>query len=104
MNLVAPAELESVLLTHPHVGDTAVIGVYREELATELPRAYVVPRGGLEALLAKSGEKGMREFRAEVEKWMTGQVANHKRLRGGVVLIDAIPKSYVLSHMPPARC
>lgn len=73
-----------------------MIGVYREELATELPRAYVVPRGGLASLQAKSGDKGMREFEAEVEKWMTGQVANHKRLRGGVILIDAIPKSYAL--------
>jgi len=92
---VAPAELESVLLTHPEVGDTAVIGIYREELATELPRAYVVPKGGLDSLIKREGKAGMAKFAQEVEAWMVEQVANHKRLRGGVILIDAIPKSYV---------
>ena len=36
-----PAELESILLTHPGVQDAAVIGLPDEE-AGELPRAYVV--------------------------------------------------------------
>jgi len=98
---VAPAELESVLLTHPEVGDTAVIGIYREELATELPRAYVVPKGGLEGLIKREGEKGKARFAQEIEKWMIDQVANHKRLRGGVILIDAIPKSYVMIDETP---
>jgi len=89
-----------VLLTHPEVGDTAVIGIYREELATELPRAYVVPKGGLEALVKREGEKGKARFAQEVEKWMIDQVANHKRLRGGVILIDAIPKSQVPHYLP----
>jgi acyl-coenzyme A synthetase/AMP-(fatty) acid ligase len=30
---------------------------------------------------------------ADVSKWVADKVANHKRLRGGVVLIEAIPKS-----------
>lgn len=32
-------------------------------------------------------------FSAKIAKWVEGKVANHKRLRGGVVLIEAIPKS-----------
>jgi 4-coumarate--CoA ligase len=29
----------------------------------------------------------------EIVKWVGGQVAGHKRLRGGVVFLEAIPKS-----------
>lgn len=44
---VAPSELEHLLLTHPDVADAAVIGV-PDEMAGELPRAYVVKRPGAE--------------------------------------------------------
>lgn len=43
-------------------------------------RAYVVP--DTEDLTSE-----------QVVKWVDAKVANHKRLRGGVVLVDAIPKS-----------
>ena len=42
---VAPAELESLLLTHPGIADAAVIGL-PDEKAGELPRAYVVLKAG----------------------------------------------------------
>lgn len=29
----------------------------------------------------------------EIIEWVAGQVSNHKRLRGGVVFLPAIPKS-----------
>jgi acyl-coenzyme A synthetase/AMP-(fatty) acid ligase len=28
-----------------------------------------------------------------VQRWLAGKVARHKHLRGGVVVVDAIPKS-----------
>lgn len=82
---MAPAELEDVLLTHPSIADTAVIGIYAEEQATELPRAYVVTKPGISI--------DGKVFEKEVQDWIAAKVAPHKRLRGGVVLIDAIPKS-----------
>lgn len=29
----------------------------------------------------------------EIQKWVADQVASYKKLRGGVIFIDAIPKS-----------
>lgn len=31
--------------------------------------------------------------REEVAKWVEGKVAHYKKLRGGVLFVDAIPKS-----------
>ncbi|KAJ6467898.1 AMP binding protein [Mycena sanguinolenta] len=86
---VAPAELESLLLTHPDIADVAVIGVEDREQATELPRAYVVHARPQEI---KSLPQ-RTEFTQGVAKWMELKVAKHKFLRGGVAIIDAVPKS-----------
>ncbi|KAG6381916.1 AMP binding protein [Boletus reticuloceps] len=83
---VAPAELEALLLQHPDVTDAAVVGVDSKEEATELPRAYIVPTGPItpreSAVLA-----------LEVQAWVADRVAAHKKLRGGVITVDGIPKS-----------
>ena len=42
---MAPAELETILLTHPGIADAGVIGV-PDESAGEVPRAYVVRKEG----------------------------------------------------------
>ena len=62
----------------------AVIGIYVKEQATEVPRAYVVPKKGV----AKSPETEKK-----IIDWLAKKVANHKRLRGGVRFVDEIPKS-----------
>lgn len=81
---VPPAELEGILASHPSINDVAVIGVYDKDQASELPRAYVVPAGGL--------GKGEKEAK-EIVEWLNSRVANHKKLRGGVRFVDEIPKS-----------
>jgi acyl-CoA synthetase (AMP-forming)/AMP-acid ligase II len=75
---VAPAELEAILITHPQVGDCAVIGVADEE-AGELPKAFVVPA------IAELDPGSLIQFVAE-------QVAPYKRIRA-IEIIDEIPKS-----------
>ena len=65
------------------VEDVAVIGVQDRNMHTEVPRAYVV-----------ASRKGAGETEAHaIITWLAAKVANHKRLRGGVVFVDAIPKS-----------
>ncbi|KAF9302031.1 hypothetical protein BGZ74_005943 [Mortierella antarctica] len=81
---VAPAELEALLQTHPKVMDCAVIPAYDASQATEIPRAYVVPRPGVEA---------NDELKKDIMEFVAVRVANHKKLRGGVVFIGEIPKS-----------
>jgi len=71
---VPPAELEGKLMAHPKINDCAVIGIYEEALASEVPRAYVVPKPGV-------SKDGLAE---EIIQYVHESVAQHKRLRGGV--------------------
>lgn len=61
-----------------------VIGIEDRAQATEVPRAYVVLRGGIDASEAKA---------SELAEWLATRVAPHKRLRGGVRFVDSVPKS-----------
>ena len=77
---VAPAELEALLLTHDDIDDAAVIQVPDDE-SGELPRAYVVLKAGASATAEN------------IKAWVKERVAPFKRLEGGVVFTDVIPKS-----------
>lgn len=81
---VPPAELEGLLTSHPTVNDVAVIGIYNRDQATEVPRAYIVPKPGVE---------GSPKTANDIMQWLQAKVANHKRLRGGVRFVDEVPKS-----------
>lgn len=78
---VAPAELEGILEAHPAVFDAGVIGVPHGD--TEAPKAFVVLTP---ASKGKISEK-------ELSQYVQDKVANYKRLRGGLVFIDAVPRS-----------
>jgi len=75
---VAPAELESVLQSHPAVADVAVIPSPDEE-AGEVPKAYVVLKPGMSATAQ------------EIMDYVAAHVAPYKKVRK-VEFIEAIPK------------
>jgi acyl-CoA synthetase (AMP-forming)/AMP-acid ligase II len=77
---VPPAELEALLLTHPAIMDAAVI-------ARPDPEGGEVPVG---FVTFKPDQVVEPE---EVADWVAERVAPHKKLRGGVVPLDVIPKS-----------
>ncbi|KAK8089655.1 Acetyl-CoA synthetase-like protein [Apiospora hydei] len=87
---VAPAELEGVLLRHEGVADVCVVGVQDQQqaLATEVPRAYVVKAPGW-----KEGEEERVVAADEIRRWSDKKLANHKKLRGGVVFVDSLPRT-----------
>jgi acyl-CoA synthetase (AMP-forming)/AMP-acid ligase II len=74
---IAPAELEALLLTHPAISDAAVIPV-RDEEAGEIPKAFVVTDGSIDA-------DGVTGYVAE-------HVAPYKKVRA-VEIVEEIPKS-----------
>jgi acyl-CoA synthetase (AMP-forming)/AMP-acid ligase II len=83
---VVPSELEGKLIDHPDVEDAGVVGMWVDEMATELPVGFVV----------LSGQARGREVSAvlcEIHSWLNPKIANHKRLRGGIHVLDQIPKS-----------
>ncbi|KAK3715228.1 hypothetical protein LTR37_007195 [Vermiconidia calcicola] len=81
---VAPAELEALLTSHPKIADAAVIGIWNPQQETEVPRGYVV-------LQQSSSEDSVSE--QEVMDFVRQNLADYKRLRGGVQFVEEIPKS-----------
>ncbi|KVI05000.1 AMP-binding, conserved site-containing protein [Cynara cardunculus var. scolymus] len=77
--VVAPAELEAILLNHPHILDAAVIPLEDEE-AGEVPMAYIVR------------ETGSQLSEYQIIQFVAGQVAPYKKIKR-VAFINAIPKS-----------
>src|SRR5215469_11749987 len=75
---VAPAELESLLMEHPAIMDSAVIGVPDDE-AGEVPKGFVVLRKGFDATPD------------EIIAFVNGKLAGYKKIHY-VEFIDAIPK------------
>lgn len=76
---VPPAELESLLLSHPRIADAAVVS-QKDEAVGEVPVAFIVRSNGGDLL-----ENEVKEFIAK-------QVVFYKRLHR-VYFVHAIPKS-----------
>ncbi|KAL4999351.1 hypothetical protein BDV10DRAFT_193772 [Aspergillus recurvatus] len=83
---IAPTELEDILIEHPAVRDVAVIGIWNEEMHSEVPLAYLVGKGDM----AMAEHEGAA---LSVMEYLRGKVVHYKHLRGGVIWIEQIPKS-----------
>jgi 4-coumarate--CoA ligase len=68
------------------VADACVIGIHSDAQATELPLAFVVKAQSY-------GHVDDKSLSEDIQAWVGGQVANHKKLRGGIRFVDEIPKS-----------
>ncbi|KAF2110315.1 acyl-CoA synthetases/AMP-acid ligases II [Lophiotrema nucula] len=100
-NQVAPAELESILNSHPGVSEGAVCALWDENQGTEIPIAYVTLTPA-----AKSSSMDRESLLLDIRRHVDEKVAPYKKLRGGVVVLDELPKSAtgkVLRRMLPAR-
>ncbi|OAG10739.1 amp dependent CoA ligase [Paraphaeosphaeria sporulosa] len=100
-NQVPPAELEAHLNSHPCVSEGAVCALWDDAQGTEVPIAYVALTA--EAKASKQDRDAMVE---DIRQHVDSRVAAYKKLRGGVVVLDEIPKSgngKVLRRMLPAR-
>jgi acyl-coenzyme A synthetase/AMP-(fatty) acid ligase len=87
---VAPAELEALLCGSDDVADAGVVATYDKSEATEWPRAFVVPANG--GMKGKS-DKDLQELAQKIKVLFEEHTARYKWLKGGIVFVDAIPKS-----------
>ncbi|KIX04602.1 uncharacterized protein Z518_05472 [Rhinocladiella mackenziei CBS 650.93] len=83
---VSPSELEEIIGQHPLVQDVGVTSTWDDSEATELPRAFVVPTTNVRlddhARLAN-----------EIQNLVAGKAAGYKKLRGGVKLVNSLPRN-----------
>lgn len=79
-NQVSPTELENLILELPEVSDVAVAGI-PDEMAGELPRAYVILKQG-QTLTDK-----------KIIDHVKDRVVKYKQLSGGVLFVKEIPRN-----------
>jgi len=91
---VAPAELEGHLLSHPDVGDVAVIGI-PDAYAGEVPLAFVVLSSSAMERWTKMDKSPAEsaQIKKSISAHVSSGLASWKHLTGGIIFVDTIPKN-----------
>ncbi|XP_014291593.1 uncharacterized protein [Halyomorpha halys] len=80
---IAPAELENILQRHPGVLESCVVGKTCIEQGGDLPAAFIIKR------------PGWNLTEEELHSYISENVIDEKKLRGGIFFVDSIPKNPV---------
>lgn len=88
---VAPAELEGHLLEHPDVGDACVVGI-PDDYSGEVPLAFIVPSHDAQERINKDPSEA-EKIKQAVIKHVADHKVHYKRLAGGIVFVESIPKN-----------
>ncbi|TFK68448.1 acetyl-CoA synthetase-like protein [Pluteus cervinus] len=88
---VAPAELEGCLLAHPDVADCCVVGL-PDDIRGEVPLAYVVLSSRASKRITQN-EGTLGAIIQGITHHVASHKAQYKHLRGGVRILDAIPRN-----------
>jgi acyl-coenzyme A synthetase/AMP-(fatty) acid ligase len=91
---IYPCEIEKVVMMHPKVADCGVIGVYSQELCTELPRAYVT--------LVKKDDANKKKIEKEILGYANKQLHEMKQIRAGVVIKEKFARTPTGKILYPA--
>ncbi|KAK5328327.1 hypothetical protein LTR93_002112 [Exophiala xenobiotica] len=83
---VSPTELEEIISQHPQVQDVGVTSTWDDSQATEVPRAFVVPRPDVP-------ETDLPQLAQEIQTLVADKAAGYKKIRGGVRFVDGLPKN-----------
>jgi acyl-coenzyme A synthetase/AMP-(fatty) acid ligase len=82
---VSPTEIEALLSRHPCIADVCVVPL-PHNISGELPLAFIVrtPAGK---------EEDERVLKQKIHGFVNGELADYKRLAGGIEFLEALPKS-----------
>lgn len=81
---IYPIEIEEVLFKHPSVMECAVVSVYSEQEAVELPRAYVI---------LVEQEQNKENVLQDILDYVHSQVHDSRKLRGGIYQLASFPRT-----------
>ena len=82
---VSPTEIEALLSTYPSIADVCVIPL-PNEAAGEVPIAFI-------ARSAEGKDEDEKALKEKIHGFVNGELADHKRLAGGIEFMDALPKT-----------